>query len=257
MEAAPTGDVPELSELANLLGMGAPEAFWFRGDGGFGCSSWPLSSPLLIVGREHSTAGPRKFTSAQWRFCLGAELAHLRCQHPVLAFDDGLIDSGKNAFKSFGKYAGTASNIVDIVTLIPGVDQVAKLQKLIRMSRALSATHSTLDKAAEVATPALKALGLLQQDGKPSTAGREGWAGASLQNRLHADRIALLLCGDPVAAIVSMLKSSSTSLPLVDSLHKQGLLSLLTTDFPPDEVIRIGALYEYCAHLRPDTWTQP
>ena len=169
--------------------MGAPEAFWFRGDGGFGCSSWPLSSPLLIVGREHSTAGPRKFTSAQWRFCLGAELAHLRCQHPVLAFDDGLIDSGKNAFKSFGKYAGTASNIVDIVTLIPGVDQVAKLQKLIRMSRALSATqHSRQGRRGRNASAKGAGVTSTGREAIDCRTGRLGWCQLAKPSPCRSDR---------------------------------------------------------------------
>jgi hypothetical protein len=254
LEATQADEVELINELANALDMPSPESFWFRGKGAFGCSSWPLDPPVLIIGREHAEPGPRQLSPMQWRFAIGGELAHLKCDHPVLVSEDSLVDSSKSAFRSFGKYAGTASNIVDIITLVPGIDQVAKLQKLIRISRALSKTHSTLDKAADVAAPALQALGLGQETGNPATAGREGWAGANLQNRLHADRIALLLCASPVASITAILKCSSRSLPHVDSLGKQGLLTLLSQELPSDEVIRIGAIFEFCANQRPDLW---
>jgi tetratricopeptide (TPR) repeat protein len=256
LEATNPGEPAALQVLSEALHIPCPEAYWFRGEGAFGCSSWPLSPPLVLIGHQHAEEGPRAFSAAQWRFALGAELAHLKCEHPVLTTDENLVDSGKSAFRAFGKYAGTASNIVDIITLIPGVDQVAKLQKLIRMSRALAATHSTLDKAGEAAIPALTALGLLKDPSSHSTAGREGWAGAALQNRIHADRVGLLLCGDPVAAIWAILKSSSSSLHHLDSLGEQGILHLLSRELPPDEVIRIGALFEYCAQQRPDQWME-
>jgi len=254
LEATQAGEPLALPVLSEALQMPCPEAFWFRGEGAHGCSSWPLDPPILLIGHHHAKAGARSFSEAEWRFALGAELAHLTCKHPVLTTDENLVDSGKNAFRAFGKYAGTASNIVDVITLIPGIDQVAKLQKLIRMSRALAATHSTLDKASGAAMPALSALGLVSDDSAHASAGREGWAGAALQNRIHADRIALLLCGDPVAAISAILKSSSRSLHHLDSLGERGILDLLSRELPPDEVIRIGALFEYCAHQRPDQW---
>jgi tetratricopeptide (TPR) repeat protein len=254
LEAAKTGEPAVLEPLCTLLSMPQPEAYWFRGEGAYGCSSWPYAPAILLIGHHHREEGPRRFTEPEWRFALGAELAHLKCEHPVLTTDENLFDSGKVAFQAFGKYAGTASNIVDVITLIPGVDQVAKLQKLIRMSRALASTHSTLDKASEAAKPALSALGLASDESGLASAGREGWAGAALQNRVHADRVALRLCGDPIAAIRAILKCSSRSLHHLDSLADQGILDLLSRELPPDEVIRIGALFEYCAQQRPDQW---
>ncbi|MEM7678072.1 MAG: hypothetical protein AAF449_18935, partial [Myxococcota bacterium] len=73
-----------------------------------------------------------------------------------------------------------------------------------------------------------------------------------LQFRLHADRAALLLCGNFAAAVEAILKTSRTGMTRLEAVQKDGLARLLESKdvgLAPDEVIRLSALLSWSASL--------
>ena len=238
--------------LSGTLEVPAPTAFVFRGQGAWGVSGWPTETPVLLVGAQHLREGPRELSVEALSFLIAVELAHLRCEHPVLSFEADIIGTSKSAYGVFGKYAGTAESVVDLVTLVPGVDQIAKLQKVILLSRRVFTTRSVIDKASSLAAPVLSWMGA--EDGTSGSIGREGLAGAALQLRLQADRVALLVTGDARAAVDAILRSSTHSLALADRVREQGLQAVLSdpdTQLSPDETLRITSLLEFAAERIP------
>jgi len=236
-----------IDEMCAALHIEAPDVYVFRGDGAFGCSAWSTDPPVLLLGVDHLTEGPRHLSPAGLRFLVGVELVHLAAGHPVLAFDTDLLGTSRNVYQSFGSYASTAENVVDLLTLVPGVDQIAKLQTIVSVSRRVFTTRSTIDKVGDVATPVLDRLGLLPGDSGPTSVGRQGLAGAALHFRLQADRAALRLVGDLRESIDAILRSSRDSLPLAETLRQRGVPDVLAAT--PPEAIRISALVQYAATL--------
>jgi len=249
-------DFPEtvalIQRVSETLEIPSPASYVFRGDGAWGVSGWPTAPPLLLVGAQHLRQGPRQLSEASLGFLIAVELAHLRCEHPVLSFDADIIGTSKSAYGVFGRYAGAAENVVDLVTLVPGVDQIAKLQKVIVLSRRVFMTRSVIDKASSLAAPVLGWVG--SEDGNTASIGREGLAGAALQLRLQADRVALLVTGDARAAVDAILRSSSPSLELAERVHRDGLQAVLAdpeVPLSPDEALRMTSLLEFAAERIP------
>ncbi len=240
---------PVVDSVSEALGTSALTSYVFRGDGAWGCSGWPTDPPVLLVGAQHLRDGPRKLPAAGLGFLVGVEVAHLRCGHPVLSFDADIIGTSKSAYGVFGKYAGAAENVVDLVTLVPGVDQIAKLQKVIIISRKIFTTRSVIDKATSLAAPVIGWMGSADEE-EVASIGREGLHGAALQLRLQADRVALLVTGDARAAVDAILRSSTRSLTTADQANKQGLASVFEdpeAGLSPDEALRITSLLEFAA----------
>ena len=241
-----------VERVSEALELTPPATYLFRGEGAWGVSGWPTEPPVLLVGAQHLRDGPRKLSEASLCFLIAVELAHLRCEHPVLSFDADIIGTSKSAYGVFGRYAGAAESVVDLVTLVPGVDQIAKLQKIIVISRRVFMTRSVIDKASSLAAPVLGWMG--GEEESASSIGREGLAGAALQLRLQADRVALLVCGDARAGVDAILRSSSQSLELADRVQREGLHAILTdpeTSLSPDEAIRLTSLLEFAAERTP------
>lgn len=238
-----------VDEISEALGTPSLTSYVFRGNGAWGCSGWPTNPPVLLVGAQHMRDGDRHLSPSGLAFLVGVELAHLRCQHPVLSFDSDIIGTSKSAYGVFGKYAGAAESVVDLVTLVPGVDQVAKLQKIIIISRRVFTTRSVIDKASSLAAPVLGWMGQ-NADEETGSIGREGLEGAALQLRLQADRVALLVTGDARAAVDAILRSSTRSLSVADRVQKEGLSIVLgdpDAGLSPDEALRITSLLEFAA----------
>lgn len=212
-----------LSELADALGIPPPDAFLYRGDDAFGVCVWPIAEPVLLLGYAHLDGGPRKLSEAALRFLLAVELTHLACRHPLLSFETDFLGTSHSVYQTFGKYAGTAETVVDIVTLVPGVDQVAKLQHVIRISRRVFNTKSAVDKVSGLAAPIAK---LFSSEDAGGGIGRDQLEGAALQFRLQADRAALLLTGDLDAAVEAILLSGPDHVHLPTARDK-GLAALL------------------------------
>jgi len=97
--------------------------------------------------------------ATELKFLLGVELAHLRCNHPLLNVDESLLGTGKSAYQVFGGFAGTAETVVDLLTLIPGLDQVRKLQTVLKLSRGVFKARSAVDKGVALASPVLGYFG--------------------------------------------------------------------------------------------------
>ncbi|MEM6931754.1 MAG: hypothetical protein AAF602_32785 [Myxococcota bacterium] len=240
-----------IAAVSRVLGMAPPAAYLYRGEGAWGVSAWPTEPPVLLVGITHLEAGERQLDDDALTFALAVEQSHLRCGHPVLALDQDVVGTSRSVYSAFGRYATTAENVFDILTLIPGIDQIAKLQGLFRLGRRMFAARTALDKATSLASPLWERL-TGQRDGIGGI-GRENLQGAGLQVRLHADRVALLVTGDLHAAIRAILTASTRSASLLGPIAEDGLLSVLTTDrMPVDEALRITALIAFAAQQRPD-----
>ncbi|MEN0061759.1 MAG: hypothetical protein AAGA48_06380 [Myxococcota bacterium] len=241
-----------IREVSKVLGLSAPETFLYRGEGAWGISAWPTDPPVVLMGITHLEPGERALDDAALTFALAVELSHLRCGHPLLALDQSLVGTSRSMYSAFGRYATTAENVFDLITLVPGIDQIAKLQSLFRLGRRMFAARTALDKATSLATPLWERL-TGRSSPEPSGIGRENLQGAGLQVRMHADRIALLVTGDLHAAIRAILTASTKSAELLQPIAKDGLLSVLTTDrMPVDEALRITALIAFAARQRPD-----
>jgi tetratricopeptide (TPR) repeat protein len=238
----------EVERLCGALDLAPPEVYLFRGEGAWGASAWGTTPPVLLVGADHLREGPRALDLAGLAFLVAVELVHLKCDHPVLSFDADLVGTSRSMYATFGKYAGTAENVVDVVTLIPGVDQLAKLQTIISLSRRVFATRSAIDKVGGITSPVLSWLGVTG-DGEPGSVGRQGLEGAALTFRIQADRAALLLTGDLRAAVRAILLASSTALDAADRVASEGLAAVLANPSPPAESLRIAALVEFAAGL--------
>ena len=236
-----------VASLCERLAVDPPEVYLFRGEGAFGCSAWRTSPPVLLLGAQHLKPGPWHLTPAGVHFLLAVELVHLAADHPVLSFDTDLLGTSRNVYQSFGAYASTAENVVDVLTLVPGVDQVAKLQTIVSLSRRVFATRSTIDKVGGVATPLLDKLGWLPEESSTTSVGRQGLAGAALQFRMQADRAALLLGGDLFAAVDAILRSSAASLDDAARISSEGVLAVLERPLP--EALRLTALLQFAASL--------
>ncbi len=243
-----------VSAIAERLGMEPPPTYLFRGDDAYGASGWPTEPPVLLVGALHFVEGDRAVDRQALAFPIAVEMAHLACGHPVLAFGHGLVGTGRSVYQVFGRFAGTAEVVVDVLTLVPGVDQLTKLQTVVGLARKVFTTKGTLDKASGLAGPVLKRLGLVT-DGEGGHAGREALAGAALQFRMQADRAALLATGDLEAAVRGVLWTSTRSSGLAERVREEGLASLLAGDTDGDDALsaadalRLSALVAFAATL--------
>jgi hypothetical protein len=246
------------AEMCTRLGFEEPPpTYLFRGAGAWGVSAWPLSPPVVLLGFGHLGEDDRHLDADALGFLFAVELTHLRCDHPLLAFDKDLVGTSRSVYSTFGKYAGTAETVVDVLTLLPGIDQVAKLQSLIKLSRKVFKARGAVDKVSGVGGWVGGWFGKKGDDDAPSLA-REGLRGAALQFRLQADRVALLATGNARSAVDAILRSSSRSLPLADRVREEGLAAVLAEapedpehSLAPDEALRITMLLEFAAEHRP------
>ena len=245
----------QLLRVSKTLSLSPPAAFVFRGKGAIGVSVWPSSPSVLILGWQHLDEGPRRWSAEEAVFSLAAELAHLACEHPVLAFDQNLLGTGQSVYQAFGSYAGTAETLVDILTLLPGLDQARKIQTLLKLSRGVFKARSTVDKGVGLVSPVLKKLGG-ENTPRSSALTREGLSGAALQFRLQADRVGLCVCGSLHAAVCAILKGSSASFEALSAYHEHGLFALLLAEpeeclLTKEEQFRLTGLISFAATRLP------
>ena len=215
-------------------------------------SAWPTDPPVLLVGYEHLRAGARQLDADALRFLFSVELAHIRCGHPILSLDDGLVGTSRSMYATLGRVAGPAENLVDLMMLIPGIDQVQKIQRLVRVSRKIFRARTALDKATELATPVLSWLSPEREEQVGLT--RAGLSGSAMQIRMHADRVALWTTGDVRAALRGMLAASNSSGEHMALFESMGLAKMLRE--PPswlasDEAIRMSAMLSFAAEYGP------
>lgn len=244
-------------ELCGALGIDPVPTYIYRGDDAVGFSGWPTIPPTLLIGAEHLEPGPRALDAAALRFALAVELAHIAAGHPVLAFDDTLLGTSKSVYQAFGRFAGQAETVVDLLTLIPGIDQLAKLQRLLKMSRRVFVLRSAVDKAHGLARPLLARI-LPRRSDPQRGIGRARLRGAALQLRVQSDRAALRLVGDVGAATRAILATGSAPSPRLRALESHGLARLLASPgdegfdaLSADEAFRVVALFEDAARSGP------
>ena len=237
-----------IQDLAQRLEIPAPTAYLFRGEGAYGCSAWATSPPVLLVGADHLGNGPRALSGSALTYLIAVELVHLACNHPVLAFDTDLAGTSRSMYRAFGRFAGTAEDLVDVISLLPGVDQLAKLQRVIMLSRKVFAARTAVDKVSGAASSMWSWFGV-DAASTPAGVGREGLQGAGLAFRIQADRAALLLVGDLSAGVEAILRGSSRSLHHADRVRNEGLAAVLADSAPPAEAIRLASLVSFAASL--------
>ena len=237
-----------IQELSAALGIEAPDCFLCRGDDAHGVCVWPIDEPVLLLGFQHLDEDPCRLSERALRFLLAVELTHLACQHPILAFESDFLGTSHSVYRAFGKYAGAAETVVDVVTMLPGVDQIAKLQRVIRFSRRVFSTKAAVDKVTDLAAPLAK---FFQSSPRDGGSGRDKLAGAALQFRLQADRAALLLTGDFAAALEAILKASR-SLDALNHIQTKGLAAALDASaLSPDDALRLSSLAAFAVQQLP------
>jgi hypothetical protein len=250
LERLAADDWPVLSEavasVSASLGIPAPDVYLFRGEGAWGLSAWPTEPPLVLVGHDHlRDAQPVSMSRAALRFALAVEITHLAARHPLLAFDGGLVGTSRSVYEAFGRYAGTAETVVDVVTLLPGIDQLAKIQTLVKLSRRVFTARAVVDKATDVASTSMGFLGWSKE--QEATVGRT-FEGVALQFRLQADRSALLLTGDLGAAVEAVVAGSPAAAVHRGTLARHGVVGVLE-QLPVDARLRIAALVGFASTL--------
>ena len=244
-----------LEAACQRLGMEPPDAFLYRGEGSWGASAWPTEPPVLLLGYAHlREQSPHHLDLAGLTFLLTVECTHLRCRHPLLAFDQTLVGTSTSVYTAFGKYAGTAETVVDLVTLLPGVDQLKKLQTLISLSRKVFTARSLVDKGTSLAKPVASWLGLEGATKEYAGIGRENLTGTFLQFRMQADRVGLLCTGDLRAAVDAVLAASTSGHTHRERVRTSGLQGLLKdpdSGLGPEETLRLTALMGFAAREMP------
>jgi hypothetical protein len=241
-----------LKTACERLDMTPPQAFVYRGEGAFGCSAWPCEPPVLMVGRDHLTSGTRELADRELLFLMAVELAHLKCDHPLLGMDSSLIGTSRSIYGQFGRHMGTAENLIDVLSLVPGIDQLTKLQTIMRLSSRVFKANKAVDSAVSAATPVASWLGI-EPSTEPKSVGREGFEGAALQLRLHADRVGLLVCQDLGAACRAVLAASSTTSEHADRVDSEGVGAMLYgTELTSEEALRLTALMDYASEIHWD-----
>ncbi len=241
-----------IGELCLALDIAQPDCFLYRGDDAHGVCVWPIDKPVLLLGHRHLEPGPFALADDALRFIIGVELTHLACRHPLLSFEADFLGTSHSVYQQFGRYAGAAETLVDVVTMLPGVDQVAKLQRIVKLSRRVFTAKSAVDKVGSLAAPLKKLFG--DGDAGPRGIGRNAMAGAALQFRMQADRAALLLTPDFVTAVDSLLAASGRPEDKRRAILGRGLAAALESDaLEGPEKLRISALAEFAAKQMPFT----
>lgn len=246
-----------VADLSWRLGLPPVDAFVFRGADAYGASAWPLEPPILLVGHDHLVDGPRRLDPAALDALLAVELAHLACEHPMLDVDASLQGTSRQVYRAFGRFAGTAETLAELLTLVPGVDQISRLERLVRTARKVGAARVALDRVAHLTAPLWERL--VPSVPPHSGLARDGRAGLALQLRQHADRCALALLGDLGAATRAILASSPGGVDALDTLRDQGLAAVLDDAGGPlrvDELVRLTALAAFAAQEGPFVGTE-
>jgi tetratricopeptide (TPR) repeat protein len=244
-----------LDHLARTLDLPIPPSGWtFRGTGAWGVSAWPSAPPVVLVGARHLRPDDeRALTPAELRFALAAELVHLRCDHPVLTFEQSWLDTSRSVYDQVDGWAGAAEVLFDLATLLPGVDQARKVGTLVKLGRAALKARGAAKGAARLADPIAGWIGG-ERPSEPRGLSRERLSEAALRMRMQAERAALLLTGDLAAAVAATLKLSTAGAAAVPRVATVGLLEVLRDpDGPlsPSEAIRLTGLVAFAAAHRP------
>ena len=184
-----------------------PTAYVSRGDRARGCRAYPGDDGgFLILGGEHLEAeSPRHLGPAELRFVIGAELAHLRFGHARATSSEvwrGALQGGLSAVDTL---LG-ALPILQAWKLGKHVGSAIGFLRDDRSQRALRWARKTMERKGRSAE---------DEKHPDETAAHLGMADLVAAHRimqLSADRVGLVLSGDPGAAIRGMLR---THVPVV------------------------------------------
>jgi len=228
-----------IAALARAAGVGKVDVRVSRGEASFGASAWPTSPPVILLGVDHIRPGPRELRAPALDHLFAVELAHLRCRHPLMAWEgDG---------RTVSRVASGGAQAMDLLMLVPGVDHLARIQRLLKVTQRLALAAVTVDKAVEMVGPLVAQI--FPPDGVSGGAGRLD-AAEVLPLRLHADRIAMLLHGDLAAAVEGIVLSHPDGVRTWRILRDNGLAEVLADPTSPlglEVTLRLSALVAWLA----------
>ncbi|MCP4701738.1 MAG: hypothetical protein GY862_33500 [Gammaproteobacteria bacterium] len=236
-----------LMDGALLLGMPAVEGFISFGKLSTGIRGHEGQPSFILIGSEHlDSASPYWMTSAELRFLIGAELAHIKFKHARITsreiwegvFDKAMfvvnlvpiLGSYLDKLGKLGKFAGHAADAAGKIAVVQAVinharKAAASAQNIFRRHPEISESSETLDEQNLIS--AFRAM------------------------QLTADRAALMLCGDLKPAVRAIFKSSLRLNPELPMAEQLGLdLFLSRTDDKgelmfQEPAIRIAALFSF------------
>lgn len=225
------------------LGTDGVEVYLSRGERSVGVRAWPGSPPFLLVGGDHlEPASPAHLGAAELRFLVGAELAHLRFGHARFTareVRDGMWDTGRVGLD----VALTLLPVVRTWKYAQAVGKALSIYEDGTVRRVLSG----LRKARGAAAPSERPVeGLAAIDEELLVAHR--------LVQLTADRVGLLLCGDPRAAVRALFLSRPDTLAELPVAERAGLVAVLGRRRPaaegggmrwPDLAVRVASLVAF------------
>ncbi len=231
-----------------MLGLKSVEVYISFGELNRGIRAYEGSPPFVLIGCEHlETESPFFLMPAEIRFLIGEELAHIRYGHERITSHEvwtGVIDKsvlvlemlpfvGKYLSKigKLGKLAGYASDIAKRVGYIQ--QYISQARTFATSASNLYERHTKKDQSATISED------------------EQNLIGAFRVMQLTADRTALVLCGNPKAAVRAIFKSSpklQVELPVAEKYGLRTFLGRQDEDgnlMYQDLAIRLAALFSF------------
>ncbi len=218
---------PELRQAvrdaALVLGMGGVEVYVSRGDKSIGARGFEGSPPFLLLGGDHlDRNGDYYLSPAELRFVIAAEMAHIRFRHGRFRPADvwaGAWDKGR----------GGLDILLSVVPLLKGVSLLSGFAKAVSGAQA-GALGKVLDALgiAETAVSKWQDMSRREPSNLSGNLSMENETLVTTQRvlQLTADRVGLLLCDDPLAALRGVFLVHSNLRETFRRLEDDGLQGL-------------------------------
>ncbi len=223
-----------------VLGLSLPavEAYISHGEKGIGLRAYEGDPPFMLIGAVHLDEESEYFmSSAELRFAIGHELAHLKFQHTRLTSQevwDGVFDKSSSLLESVMMLAGPLSIAGKTIAGLSLFNKTAMLQ---RVGTAITSINIG-DKAGKMAEWISISRDVQQssraartKDTAPATddidTRPDDLLAACRVMQLTADRVGLLLCGDVAAAIRAIFLSNRGYCALLPVAERHGITTAL------------------------------
>lgn len=232
-----------VDRAAMLLGLGHTDVYVSRGHDDVGVRAFTHQSPFLLVGSQHLDPQSRFFMQEpQLLFAISSELAHVRLGHVRVAPKHvlrGALDKGKQGLDL----------ALGVLPILKGFALANRL--------GMATAKLSLPQVGKAMTAARALSGAVKQDHNKSN-GRTDIATANEQlllahrlMQLSADRVGLLCCQAPEAAVFSMLLGRSDYVRAATEAPQLGALRAINRQRQgnpqayDDLLMRLGALTSF------------